>query len=39
MEEIAFELPRAKKEVWVRRRVETVIAVGGRLRRAGGKYH
>lgn len=34
MEEMAFELPRAKKEVCVRRRVVVVIAVGVRLRRA-----
>jgi hypothetical protein len=36
MEEMAFELPRAKKEVWDRSRVVTVIAVGGRSMRAGG---
>ena len=36
MEDIALELPRAKKEVWVRRRVVVVIAVGERGRRAVG---
>jgi hypothetical protein len=36
MEEIALELPRAKKEVWVRRRVVVVMVVGDRFRRAGG---
>ena len=35
MEEIALFVPRAKKEVWVRRRVVVVAAVGERSRRAG----
>ena len=34
MEEMALELPRAKKDVWVRRRVVVVIAVGERSRSA-----
>jgi len=34
MEDIAFEFPRAKKEVWDKRRVVTVVAVGGRSSRA-----
>lgn len=34
MEDMAFELARAKKEVWVRRRVVVVVAVGERGRRA-----
>ena len=35
-EEIALLFPRAKKEVWVRRRVVRVTAAGVRSRRAGG---
>jgi hypothetical protein len=35
MEEIELLFPRAKKEVWVRRRVVSVMAVGVRSRRAG----
>jgi hypothetical protein len=31
---MALELPRAKNEVWVKRRVVVVIVVGVRLRRA-----
>ena len=34
MEEMALELPRAKKDVCVRRRVVVAIAVGERLRSA-----
>lgn len=34
MEEMELELPRAKKEVWERRRVVRVIEVGERSRRA-----
>lgn len=34
MEEIELLFPRAKKEVWVRRRVVRVTAVGVRSRRA-----
>jgi hypothetical protein len=36
MEEIELLFPRAKKEVWVRRRVVRVTAVGVRSRRAVG---
>lgn len=36
MEEIALLFPRAKKEVWVRRRVVRVTAAGVRSRRARG---
>lgn len=34
MEEMALELPRAKKDVCVRRRVVVAMAVGERLRSA-----
>jgi hypothetical protein len=37
MEEIELLFPRAKKEVWVRRRVVSVTAVGVRSRRAREK--
>ena len=36
MEEMELLLPRAKKEVWVRRRVVRVMAVGERSIVAGG---
>jgi hypothetical protein len=36
MEEMELLLPRAKKEVWERRSVVRVMAVGERLMRSGG---
>lgn len=38
MEEMELLFPRAKKEVWVRRRVVRVAAVGVRSRRAVGVW-